>query len=441
MESHCFFLLAIGLALCQGFEVDLAERLLRVARLTYNDDFYSVDDYAANDDNNDDHYVSYNSMTGVDLTSYALKYVGCQNIHVWNSENAADSPLRLSRMVMLRLCEATGCSNYNAKGCQRNYAEYILPMDDYVEIMKDYHFEKLTKYCSVCADCMSFKASTMTPTQAPTTSGDDFYEVDDDGAVDDNNYQANSNYYNYGGGGRKLGNNNNYGYYSMDDAYANVNNDDGNHNSYPWYIDSSGQCSFSTVCQNYKSSCSAYQASLFSDDDASRADVYTSCTATNSQYIAPHCAADGHSIELAVYSDAYCSNYVQQSSSGYSLAAYSSKKCMLCNAAQSFSLISDKDIELSKTSSNPLCSAFYDTSAKCNEKMMSPYTYSTSSGYYDYNGAQTQVRMRRKSPAQGFHNFSNACQRLLKLKRPMKKECARTLRLFWRTITMTTGRL
>ena len=382
--EHCWILwLVLRFALCQSFEFELAERLLRVAarRRTYNDDFYSVDDYAANDDANDDHYVSYNSETGVDLTSYALKYVGCQNVHVWDSQNGADSPLRLSRMVMLRLCEASGCSNYNAKGCQRNYAEYILPMDDYVEIMKDYHFEKLTKYCRVCADCMAFVAPTSAPTQAPTSSGDDFYS-----AGDDNSYQANSNYYNYGGGGRRLGNN--YGYYSVDDDGNN------NQNAMPWYIDSYGQCIFSTVCEYYKSACSTYKASLFSDDDASRSTVYTSCTATETQYVAPHCGNDGHSIELGVYSDAYCSNYTQRSSSAYSLDAYSSKKCLLCNAAQSYSLVSDKDIAASKVSSNPLCSAFYDTSAKCNTNMMSSYKYSTSSGYYDYSGAQTQVRGR-----------------------------------------------
>jgi hypothetical protein len=422
----------------------LVQRLLHVARLTsYNDDdFYRVDDYAAKEDNNhhdDDHYVRYNSASGVDMSKYSLKYVGCQNVHVWNSQSAGaqqqndndngdnddddnSNPLRLSRMVVLRLCEAQGCSNYNTMGCQKNYADYILPMDDYIDIMKEYHFEKLSKYCTVCADCLAYSAPTTTSSTTTNTSA----------TTDDAAYQPNSNYYN-NDGERNLGNNNNnnyYGYYNVDGDGSDDATSSNNNNSYPWYIDQDGQCIFKTICRNYRSTCSSYAASLLTtdnDDDETTA-MDTSCTATTTttttdtaassttRYIGPHCAANGHTIELAIYADQYCSTFVQKADSSstsifggsspyYSLEAYSSKKCLLCNAAQSYSLLPD-DASASGTasassSSNPLCSALYDTSAQCGQHMGSPYTYSkttttTNVGYYDYNSgsstAETQVR-------------------------------------------------
>jgi hypothetical protein len=420
-----------------GGRLLVQQRLLHVARLTsYNDDdFYRVDDYATQDEDNnnhhdDDHYVHYNSASGVDMSKYSLKYVGCQNVHVWkNSESAAQqqqneddgnddgdddensNPLRLSRMVVLRLCEAQGCSNYNALGCQKNYADYLLPMDDYIDIMKEYHFEKLSKYCTVCADCLAYSAATSSTTTTNTTST----------TTDDAAYQPNSNYYNNNdgaGGDRNLGNNNNnyYGYYNVDGSDDATSS---NSNSYPWYIDQDGQCIFKTICRNYRSTCSSYAASLLTNDDGQTA-MYTSCTAattttttdTTTRYIGPHCAANGHTIELAVYADQYCSTFVQKadsttvfgSSPYYSLEAYSSKKCLLCNAAQSYSLLPDDASDNNKnnaasTSSNPLCSALYDESAQCGQHMGSPYTYSktttTNVGYYDYNSgsdAETQVR-------------------------------------------------
>jgi hypothetical protein len=424
-----------------GGRLLVQQRLLHVARLTsYNDDdFYRVDDYAAKDDednnhHDDDHYVRYNSASGVDMSKYSLKYVGCQNVHVWNSQNAAQqqneddgdddgdddensNPLRLSRMVVLRLCEAQGCSNYNAVGCQKNYADYLLPMDDYINIMKEYHFEKLSKYCTVCADCLAYSAPTTSTTTTNTTSA----------TTDDAAYQPNSNYYNNNddnGGDRNLGNNNNnyYGYYNVDGSDDATSS---NSNSYPWYIDQDGQCIFKTICRNYRSTCSSYAASLLTTDenDDGTTAMYTSCTAattttttdTAARYIAPHCAANGHTIELAVYADQYCSTFVQKadsttifggSSPYYSLEAYSSKKCLLCNAAQSYSLLPDDATNdnnaataSDSTSSNPLCSALYDESAQCGQHMGSPYTYSktttTNVGYYDYNSgsdAETQVR-------------------------------------------------
>ena len=65
----------------------------------------------------------------LDLTDYALKYVGCQNIHTWSDNRAAgengeyESPLSMEKFVVLRLCEREQCSAYNKWGCNYEYAE------------------------------------------------------------------------------------------------------------------------------------------------------------------------------------------------------------------------------------------------------------------------------------------------------------------------------
>lgn len=54
----------------------------------------------------------------VDLTEFALKYVGCQNIHQYDDNLAGNgkSPLAMNRFVILRLCPKDECSAYNNDG-------------------------------------------------------------------------------------------------------------------------------------------------------------------------------------------------------------------------------------------------------------------------------------------------------------------------------------
>lgn len=137
----------------------LQERLLKLAReiipgsMDNNDEGRKLENYG-----NDDYLANYMYMNdeSVDLAGFALKYVGCQNVHTWNDDLVTEgsNPLAMNRFVIFRLCKANDCSAYNKWGCNFNFGEYVIPMEDYLAIMAEYHFEQFGRFCKTCYRCM-----------------------------------------------------------------------------------------------------------------------------------------------------------------------------------------------------------------------------------------------------------------------------------------------
>jgi len=360
-----------------------------------DDDYYTDDDAAAaagDDYHNDDDYTVTYSNSNQDLTSSALKYVACKNIHSFSTDN--EGGLQMHRFVVLRLCPATSCSSYNVVGCSSDYLEYMLPVADYLQIMNDYHFTAFEKYCTTCEACTTFEVETDDATAAANDDGY-AYSNDDDDAAAANNYYYDDNYnqrrglqtktgdrslYNYGyysNGGGNYGNygyynnnNNGGGYYNVDDENDDYYNDDKysaySSQAYPWYIGSSGECIYETVCSNYEAVC---QDNTFEPND----ETYFTCTAhENGGYAAPHCAADGLTIEIGRYSDYTCSTYTGETVASLQ-STYYDQSCVSCNGPESFALVTDDEIDTT-SSTYPLCSALYDQSAKCTQHASSSNT-------------------------------------------------------------------
>ena len=333
-----------------------------------------IDDRELDNNNDDDSYekeymdyVNYDGGYGdFDLTKYALKYVGCQNIHTWSDDRveAGLTPMEMHRFVVLRLCESDTCSAYNKWGCNFNYGEYVIPMEDYLAIMSNYHFQQYNRYCQTCSECVDFDIDdyygiTPSPTPQPTQTDD---------------------YYNNNNGGRRLDNNND-DYYGDDNFNYGYNSNYGynKYNSYkqlPWYVDDYGECKFNTVCQNYKRACKNNyhpNATYYKD--------YFTCTAfqlgNQEGYLGPHCRNDGHTIGIGLFEDAYCSSYVGdvadiyqgQSFDDDELSLFYDHSCISCRASDGYSLIKDAYVNDNQYSTYPLCGALYDTSAKCNIHM------------------------------------------------------------------------
>ena len=102
-----------------------------------NNAWYDQNMYYDNEEGREEYRnydFGFRSSSGVDLTYYALKYVGCQNIHTWSDEQVemGNVPMVMKRYVILRLCEANMCSAYNRYGCSFHYGEYVLPMETYL---------------------------------------------------------------------------------------------------------------------------------------------------------------------------------------------------------------------------------------------------------------------------------------------------------------------
>ena len=119
--------------------------------VAYTDDSVATDDQAvANDDQasqygNDGTYMNSDSL---DLSNFSLKYVGCQAVNTWSDNMAQDeganSVFALERFVVLRLCPSTWCSKYRKYGCGSNYGDYMILMEDYLAIMKQYHHARVS---------------------------------------------------------------------------------------------------------------------------------------------------------------------------------------------------------------------------------------------------------------------------------------------------------
>lgn len=324
--------------------------------------------------NNDDAYK-------LDFDNYSLKYAGCQNINTWSDNKAededSDTVFATQRFVVFRMCPAEHCSIYNSHGCNSDYGEYMIAMEDYLAIMSQYHYSRFEEYCSTCAKCMAYEQQQVAYQYKAQHAGegnrmrelanyDDYYynyfygddavnddAANDDAAADDDGGQANDDY--YAGGDDAVGDDAyNYGddavndddaanddaaagddavYYNYvdDDTYKDDDTAGGNANEY-------SQCRYSTSCYNYEKVCSSYNENdqVFSN--------YFSCsefvTGNQNVYLGPHCSGDGFSMTLAVFEDEECSTYLgditnMQEFTGIefekdSLSFYHPKQCITC---------------------------------------------------------------------------------------------------------------
>jgi len=187
----------------------------------------------------------------VNLTEYALKYVGCQQIHTYSDDMAeeqdADSVLQMDRFVLVRLCPKETCSNYHEFGCQYRYGDYLIPMDDYLEAMFDDYYASYMDYCEQCYDCMH----------------------------PDNDGQNDANYYN--------------------ETEYNVTQEE------------EYQCEFYEACQNYHTACKDYS------QEAADMQEYFQCVefnmGNNYGYLGPHCRSDGKTIGIGLFKDENCNSY------------------------------------------------------------------------------------------------------------------------------------
>lgn len=343
---------------------DLRKRLLAKAH-PVPEGFRSLEDAAAGEDEaNDDGQYNAND-DGLDLSSYSLKYVGCQAVNTWSDNMAQDEDANtvfaLERFVVLRLCPSMWCSQYRKFGCGRNYGEYMILMEDYLAIMKEYHYSRFSTYCQICDQCMggqsvSYQAANDDDAanddaagddaadddavgddqyQGDDVAGDDQYQGDDAVQGDDQYQGDDANVYEdqYQADDAAAGEDQYQGYDGAqgDDNWNNVNNDN---------IDQS-YCQYEDQCLNFHDLCQYYH--YYSSSDYEN---FMACSefqmGDSVVYLGPHCGSDRHSITIGVFEDQYCSSYLGDAGSyeeiqGYSdidedsLAFYYLSTCISCS--------------------------------------------------------------------------------------------------------------
>jgi hypothetical protein len=262
----------------------------------------------------------------LNLTQYALKYVGCQSIKSFSDDLAEDkgsnSVLALNKFVIFRFCESSLCSSYSKYGCSQDYGEYLIDLETYLGIMATYHYARYDEYCATCISCMK--------------GANNLWIENGSNATDDATN-------------------------ATDDAYSG----NATHAAFT--------CEYYDACHNYKSACSRYGKSTTQYED------YFTCSqfkvGNNIGYLGPHCTSDGKTISIGIFDDENCVNYIGdivdlQQFTGMTfdkqgMALYDDGKCISCLERDEFSLYSDS----SSTGGEgvyELCSVLFEVGGKCN---------------------------------------------------------------------------
>eukprot|EP00339_Tiarina_fusa_P005293 CAMPEP_0117052564 /NCGR_PEP_ID=MMETSP0472-20121206/36332_1 /TAXON_ID=693140 ORGANISM="Tiarina fusus, Strain LIS" /NCGR_SAMPLE_ID=MMETSP0472 /ASSEMBLY_ACC=CAM_ASM_000603 /LENGTH=512 /DNA_ID=CAMNT_0004767235 /DNA_START=73 /DNA_END=1611 /DNA_ORIENTATION=+ len=304
----------------------------------------------------------------VNLTEYALKYIGCQNIHTYSDELAEDEDagtvLGMDRFVIVRLCPRDECSNYNEFGCLSGFGDYLIAMEDYLQIMEESYFDQFEEYCQTCYRSYQCLKS---QNEVAADDGDDANGDDANANGDDANANGDD-----GNNGRRMEDYNYYNAYDyMDDAVDDWGGagDDANAADEDNEVD---YCEYAYACQNWKTPCREYSYQM-----ADMAE-YFECSNVNvgnaDMYLGPHCRSDGKTIGIGIYKDENCNAYNADLgdisevtgldlSDDY-LKPYYSENCISCLASDGFVLEVDEDNQVAD-----VCGMLYDESAKCNRYM------------------------------------------------------------------------
>uniref|UniRef100_A0A7S4EJG2 Uncharacterized protein n=1 Tax=Pseudo-nitzschia australis TaxID=44445 RepID=A0A7S4EJG2_9STRA len=340
----------------------------------------------------------------IDLSEYALKYIGCSNIRTWSDELAAennnggsDSVLKMNKFVVLRLCPRDSCSNYNQYGCLQLFGDYLIPMETYLQTMAETFFAQYQEYCETCYECMANRNDDSNDDSNDDGANYNNYNNDDAANYNNNNNYYNNNYNNYNNddgnynGGRRLNDDAwyNYNNYVADDAaggdddyYKNQVNYNNNENQ-----NQDGDCEYYSVCASYQTACQDYSNLGFDLED------YFACAEFNignsAGYLGPHCANDGKTISMGIFNDEYCNDYSADlsevssymASSENGLEAYYSNNCISCLASDGYTLEVGNNDDYNAVSD--ICGALYGESAKCNR-------YMGNDGYYASTNQESQ---------------------------------------------------
>jgi hypothetical protein len=120
-------------------------------------------------DNNDEYNAEdqrFNQTSiGFDMANYAIKYTQCATVHTYSNDTArdenADTALTATqRFAIVRLCPKDQCSSSSTStGCDSNYGEYIISLDQFLVAMLQYQMHRVAGYCEYCINCASKEAA------------------------------------------------------------------------------------------------------------------------------------------------------------------------------------------------------------------------------------------------------------------------------------------
>ncbi|KAL7522899.1 hypothetical protein ACHAWX_007713 [Stephanocyclus meneghinianus] len=306
-------------------------------------DPYAIETQATDDDAQQQNQKLYMNM---DFSTYQTfrqsKYSQYSNENQQNKQGGEASATEDQTQFQVGGAAGSGCSS--------NYGEYMIELEDYLEIMSGYVDNRFGEYCTYCEKCMYNEYKNWAQKQ-----------------------------------GRTLLDQSDEGWRSLK------------------FERELGGCAEYNQCRYYANAC---KNGLDSDVTS-----YFQCTSSSSGdvYLGPHCADDGVTITLGAYTDKYCNEYAGDlytltgetvdreaidiystgnlnalMPQGYQEQVFNmyggwETMCIPCSEADA-SLWNQVD---DATSVNELCLYLYESSARCDHNYNNYQTKSKSIGLYD----------------------------------------------------------
>jgi len=165
------------------------------------------------------------------------------------------------------------------EGCQSNYGEYMMEMEEYLSFMIEWQEERFEQYCEYCQECMWEVYQTWLQNGGENKYGYENYN---------NNRKLTFEEFRNSEEHRNLGNDDDDDDDEIDEDYYQV-------------------CPEYDTCSEYKTMCNNGFEDNYSE--------YFECTEVESNngnvaYIGPHCSEDGFTISIALYADQYCNEHI-----------------------------------------------------------------------------------------------------------------------------------
>jgi hypothetical protein len=102
----------------------------------------------------EDYQGMQNGDVGFGMTNYDFMYTGCSNVAL----GSQDGQRQFMRYATFRLCPASTCSDNTFRGCNQNYGEYVVRMDEFLAAMVGFNDERMTGFCEYCQECADIEA-------------------------------------------------------------------------------------------------------------------------------------------------------------------------------------------------------------------------------------------------------------------------------------------
>jgi|AntRauTorckE5430_2_1112549.scaffolds.fasta_scaffold00486_8 hypothetical protein len=112
------------------------------------------------DDQTDDMWSTGDNQTSAvmdSLADFSVKYAGCTSLTSFTpSDEDGSYPFNNQNFVTYRLCPSDSCADDSWNGCKSEYGEYLMNLDDFLQIQQDYIDEEYEYYCTFCRYCIYF---------------------------------------------------------------------------------------------------------------------------------------------------------------------------------------------------------------------------------------------------------------------------------------------